>query len=51
MTAEKKKGVGIVIGETKTSTGTRSIIMPPSVSEILLKRRQAAITEWVFPHS
>ena len=49
MTAEKKKGGGIVIGETKTSTGTRSIIMPPSVSEILLKRRQAAITEWVFP--
>ena len=46
-----KRGGGIVIGETKTNTGTRNIIMPPSVSEILLKRRQAAITEWVFPHS
>ena len=23
--------------------------MPPSVSEILLKRKQMAITEWVFP--
>ena len=45
----KKKGGGIVIGETKTSTGTRNIIMPPSVSEILLKRKQTAITEWVFP--
>ena len=45
----KKKGGGIVIGETKTNTGTRNIIMPPSVSEMLLKRKQSAITEWVFP--
>ena len=44
-----KRGGGIVIGETKTNTGTRNIIMPPSVSEILLKRKQTAITEWVFP--
>ena len=45
----KKKGGGIVIGETKTNTGTRNIIMPPSVSEMLIKRKQSAITEWVFP--
>ena len=45
----KKKGGGIVTGETKTNTGTRNIIMPPSVSEVLLKRKQTAITEWVFP--
>ena len=45
----KKKGGGIVIGETKTSTGTRNITMPPSVSEILKGRKQTAITEWVFP--
>ena len=45
----KKKGGGVNIGETKTSTGTRNIVMPPSVSEILLKRKQTAITEWVFP--
>ncbi len=45
----KKKGGGIVIGETKTNTGTRNIIMPPSVTEILLKRKRTAITEWVFP--
>lgn len=43
-----KKG-GIAIGETKTSTGTRNIILPPSVRDILLKRKQTAITEWVFP--
>lgn len=45
----KKKGGGIVIGETNTNTGTRNITMPPSVTEILLKRKQTAITEWVFP--
>ncbi len=44
-----KKGGGIIIGETKTNTGTRNIIMPPSVAEILQKRKQTAITEWVFP--
>ena len=44
-----KKGGGVIIGETKTNTGNRTIIMPPSVSEILLKRKQTAITEWVFP--
>ena len=44
-----KKGGGVRIGETKTSTGTRNITMPPSVSEILKRRKQTAITEWVFP--
>ena len=44
-----KKGGGVRIGETKTSTGTRNITMPPSVSEILQGRKQMAITEWVFP--
>ena len=44
-----KKGGGLVIGETKTNTGNRNITMPPSVSEVLLKRKQNAITEWVFP--
>ena len=44
-----KKGGGVRIGETKTSNGTRNITMPPSVSEILKRRKQTAITEWVFP--
>lgn len=44
-----KKGGGVNIGETKTNTGTRSIIMPPSVSEVLKRRKQTIITEWVFP--
>ena len=44
-----KKGGGITIGETKTTTGTRNIIMPPSVMDVLRKRKQTAITAWVFP--
>ena len=44
-----KKGGGLNIGETKTNTGTRVITMPPSVREVLQKRKQTAITEWVFP--
>jgi integrase len=44
-----KKGGGISIGETKTNTGIRTIIMPPSVSEVLQRRQQKAISAWVFP--
>ena len=44
-----KRGGGLNIGETKTSTGTRCIILPPSVREMLIKRKQTAINEWIFP--
>ena len=44
-----KRGGGLVIGETKTNTGNRNITMPPSVSEVLQRRKRRAITEWVFP--
>jgi integrase len=44
-----KKGGGVNIGETKTNTGTRNIIMPPSVMDALRKRKQTAISAWVFP--
>ena len=45
-----KKGGGVSIGETKTETGVRSILMPPSVADVLQNRKQRAITEWVFPN-
>lgn len=45
-----KAGGGVSIGETKTETGVRSILMPPSVAEVLQNRKQRAITEWVFPN-
>ncbi len=44
-----KRGGGLNIGETKTETGVRCIEMPPSVAELLMNRKQTAITEWVFP--
>lgn len=45
-----KKGGSVSIGETKTETGVRSILMPPSVADVLQNRKQTAITEWVFPN-
>ena len=41
---------GIAIGETKTNAGTRKIIMPPSVAELLKTKKDNAINEWIFPH-
>ena len=41
---------GIVIGETKTNTGTRNILLPPSVTELLKTRKQSANSEWIFPN-
>ena len=41
---------GIVIGETKTNTGTRNILLPPSVTELLKTRKQSTNSEWIFPN-
>ena len=46
----RMQGVGVVVGETKTGAGVRKIIMPPSVKELLERKRTEAINEWVFPH-
>jgi integrase len=43
-----KKGGGIQIGETKTDTGKRVIILPPSVKDMLLRRKEQALSEWIF---
>ena len=40
----------ILIGETKTDTGTRKILLPQSVVALLQERRKEAVGEWVFPH-
>ena len=45
----KRKGGGLNIGETKTETGTRTIILPHSVTEILRRRKADAISQWIFP--
>ena len=43
-----KKGGGLQIGQTKTDTGKRTILLPPSVKELLLRRKEEAISEWIF---
>ena len=39
----------LVIGDPKTETGKRTIILPQSTLELLIRRRASAITEWIFP--
>ena len=43
-----KKHGGIEIGETKTGNGKRDILLPPSVKDILIKRKENAISDWIF---
>ena len=43
----RQKG-GIRIGETKTDTGMRIITLPPSVLDRLTRRKQEALSEWIF---
>ena len=49
-TVRREKGVGLITGDTKTYAGTRKIVLPPSVTELLKNRRKNAITEWIFPN-
>ena len=49
-TITKKRGGGVSIGETKTTTSERTIILPPSVLTLLREKKAEAICEWVFPH-
>ena len=47
-------GAKLTVGETKTETGTREILLPPSTAELLRKRKQNkenSISEWIFPNS
>ena len=38
----------IAIGETKTGAGKRTIVLPPTLTELLRRRRDNALNEWVF---
>ncbi len=44
-----KNGV-LPIGETKTETGTREILLPPSTVELLAKRKENSVGDWIFPN-
>ena len=49
-TVMNKRGGGVSIGDTKTTTSERTIILPPSVLTLLREKKADAICEWVFPH-
>ena len=42
-------GGSIVVGETKTEKGTRTILLPASTLHVLKERRKTAMSEWIFP--
>ena len=44
-----KDGV-LPVGETKTETGTREILLPPSTVKLLKKRKENAVSDWIFPN-
>ena len=44
-----KDGV-LPVGETKTETGMREILLPPSTTELLIKRKENAVGNWIFPN-
>ena len=41
---------GVSIGKTKTETGLREILLPPSTAELLRKRKINSISKWIFPN-
>ena len=38
------------LGKTKTSKGTRTIILPQSMVELLKQRKKRALSQWIFPN-
>ncbi len=40
----------MLIGETKTETGSREILLPPSTAQLLCRRKTNINSEWIFPN-
>ena len=49
-TVYRETGGSLTVGDTKTSAGTRKIVLPSSTAEILVERKESALTEWIFPN-
>ena len=47
-TLHKEKGGRLVTGDTKTYAGTRTIGLPDSTAELLLRRKKASYSVWIF---
>ena len=44
----KRAGGGVKVGKTKTTTGNRSIQLPPSTVELLKNRKKKSFSDWIF---
>ena len=40
---------GLTVGEPKTRTGCRSIILPAKTAQLLSDRKKASLSQWIFP--
>ncbi len=40
----------LVVGETKTDDGKRTIYLPDSLRRLLAERKKGAVSEWIFPN-
>ena len=49
-TVYRETGGGLTAGDTKTSAGTRKIVLPASTVQILHERKKSAMTKWIFPN-
>ena len=49
-TVYREDGGGLTAGDTKTSAGTRKIVLPSSTAALLSKRKVSPLTEWIFPN-
>lgn len=47
-TLRKEKGGRLVVGDTKTSAGTRTIVLPSSTTELLQLRKKVSYSPWIF---
>lgn len=45
-----KKGGGFYVGDTKTTNSERYMLLPPRTAEMLKKRKENALGEWIFPN-
>ena len=48
-TIRSGKGGTLEAGDTKTYAGKRTILLPHSTIQLLKKRKETALTEWIFP--
>lgn len=44
----RRQGGGVRVGETKTESGARIILLPPSTAALLKQRKKHSYSDWIF---